>query len=365
MSVSLSKVFSKNPGWYRGDFHAHTTCSDGTFSPKGLNELACKHGLDFLSITDHNAIHAYDDFDESLDHMVLPGIEITLLNGHFNVFGFEGITSLARELFHSIVDLPPEQRFRQYWDHEKIVNFMDEIKKAGLMIDLAHPLLWPWEWRDHDTQIAYFDCVELINDPTYRDNPAANPSTRRMWDAWLNAGHRITAVGGTDFHSLEPSDDPGRVSLLNLPLTYVYAQELSGRAILDGLRQRHVYVSIQPRIEFQADVDGRKFLMGDDLGMLQSPARLFARVEGCGRQADAHLVQNGKVVTKVPVVNDEAEIEWHVQPVDCKSNGWVRLDVLDPEGQMLAMSNPIFFGTHAAQKLSPYGRFLGGYIKPE
>ncbi len=88
MSVSLSKVFSAKPGWYCGDFHAHTTCSDGVFSPKGLSDLAIQQGLDFLSITDHNAVNAFDDFDEAINHMVLPGIEITLLDGHFIVFGF-------------------------------------------------------------------------------------------------------------------------------------------------------------------------------------------------------------------------------------------------------------------------------------
>ncbi len=363
MSVSLSKVFSAKPGWYCGDFHAHTTYSDGVFSPRGLNDLAVKHGLDFLSITDHNTIRAFDDFDESLEHMVLPGIEITLLDGHFNVFGFEGITELAREFFHSIVDLPMELKFRQHWDHAKIAEFMGRIKEAGFIIDLAHPLLWPWEWRDHDTEIAYFNCIELINDPTYRDNPAANPSARRMWDAWLNAGHHITAVGGTDFHSLEPSDDPRRISLLNLPLTYVYARELSGRAILEGVRQHHVYVSVGPRLEFQAHMDGQPFQMGDDLGLIQSTVRLFARVEGCTSPGEAFLVRNGKVVVSTPVKEGKAEIEWQVQPVEVKENSWFRFDVIDPADQMLAVSNPFFFGPQVAEEKSPYGRFLGGYIK--
>jgi hypothetical protein len=363
MSVSLSKVFSARPGWYCGDFHAHTTCSDGVFSPLGLNELAVKHGLDFLSITDHNAIGAFDDFDESLEHMILPGIEITLLDGHFNVFGFEGITEQAREFFHSIVDLPLEFKFRQHWDHAKIADFMKRIKDAGFIIDLAHPLLWPWEWRDHDTEIAYFNCIELINDPTYRDNPAANPSARRMWDAWLNAGYRITAVGGTDFHSLEPSDDPTRISRLNLPLTYVYARELSGQAILEGVARHHVFVSVGPHIEFQAQMDGKTFMMGDDLGPVQSTVRLFAMVDGCEGPVEACLVRNGKVVTRVPVQDGKAEIEWQVQPGDVKDSNWFRFDVINPEDQMAAVSNPFFFGPESSDGISPYGRFLGGYVK--
>lgn len=363
MSISLAKVFSAKPGWYCGDFHAHTTCSDGVFTPRGLNDLAVKHGLDFLSITDHNAVNAFDDFDENLEHLVLPGIEITLLDGHFIIFGFEGITDQARELFQSIVDLPLEEKFRQHWEHNKIADFMKKMTDAGCIIDLAHPLLWWWEWRDHDIDIGNFTCIELVNDPTYRDNPAANPSARRMWDSWLNAGYRATAVGGTDFHSLQPSDNPNRTCLLNLPLTYVYARELSGRAILEGVRQHHVYLSLGPRIEFQAHMDGQEYMIGDDLGMIKTAVDLEARVLDCQGSAEAMLVRNGKVVAKVPVQDGKAEIEMQLEPGEVKDNSWIRFDVIDPEEQMLAVSNPFFFGPHIPESTAPYGRFLGGYFK--
>lgn len=77
-----------------------------------------------------------------------------------------------------------------------------------------------------------------------------------MWSVWLNAGFRPTALGGTDFHSLEPSDDARRIARLNPPLTYIYAQKLSCQAILDGVLKRHVYISMGPQIDFQAQVDG-------------------------------------------------------------------------------------------------------------
>ncbi|MES2345018.1 MAG: PHP domain-containing protein [Chlamydiota bacterium] len=45
---------------FRADLHAHTTCSDGTFSPVQLVEHAVKIGLQGLSITDHDSIDAYE-----------------------------------------------------------------------------------------------------------------------------------------------------------------------------------------------------------------------------------------------------------------------------------------------------------------
>jgi hypothetical protein len=363
MSISLTKVFSAKPGWYRGDFHAHTTCSDGVLSPGGLKDLAVEHGLDFLSITDHNGTSAFDSFDESLETMILPGLEVTLREGHFNVFGFEGLAEQARKYLNSIVDLPRAVKNHQHKNHAELTELMNHIKADGLIVDLVHPLLWPWEWRDHETGIAAFDCIELITDPTYRDSYTANPSARRLWSAWLNAGFRVTAVGGTDFHSLEPSDDSKRVARLNLPLTYVYARELSGQAILEGVRQRHVYVSMGPQIEFQAQAGGQIYQMGEELGQVQSRVRIFARVEGCSLPAQALLVSNGKIITQVVVRNGVAEIEWEIDPGEVKESSWYRFDVIDPDDQSIAVSNPLFFGPQPSAGSSPYGRFLGAYAK--
>lgn len=43
------------------DLHCHSTCSDGTCSPKELIDLAKKRGLAGLAITDHDTVAAYTD----------------------------------------------------------------------------------------------------------------------------------------------------------------------------------------------------------------------------------------------------------------------------------------------------------------
>ncbi|MBI3236223.1 MAG: PHP domain-containing protein [Chlamydiales bacterium] len=44
---------------FRADLHAHTTCSDGTFTPEELVSHAKEIGLSALCITDHDSIDAY------------------------------------------------------------------------------------------------------------------------------------------------------------------------------------------------------------------------------------------------------------------------------------------------------------------
>lgn len=46
---------------FRADMHTHTTCSDGSMTPEGVVRLAAAHGLNALSITDHDTIDAYPD----------------------------------------------------------------------------------------------------------------------------------------------------------------------------------------------------------------------------------------------------------------------------------------------------------------
>ena len=89
------------PGWYRGDLHMHTAHSDGSCaSDRGVRvpcpvfktlEVAHARGLDFIAVTDHNDTaqnHALRELAPYFDDLLLiPGREITTLQGHANVFG--------------------------------------------------------------------------------------------------------------------------------------------------------------------------------------------------------------------------------------------------------------------------------------
>ncbi|MBI9045012.1 MAG: PHP domain-containing protein [Anaerolineaceae bacterium] len=88
---------NKRCKWYRGDFHAHSCYSDGTFEPKALIELEKKENLDFFTITDHNTMEDFKEFDQNLDVLIIPGIEITSWKGHFNVFGASNLENGQQE----------------------------------------------------------------------------------------------------------------------------------------------------------------------------------------------------------------------------------------------------------------------------
>ena len=60
------------------DLHSHTSCSDGVLTPHDLISRAVDKGVDFLAITDHDTIDAYQDVPLVNEHLKLvPGIELS------------------------------------------------------------------------------------------------------------------------------------------------------------------------------------------------------------------------------------------------------------------------------------------------
>ena len=64
------------------DLHAHSTASDGTYSPAEVAELAKKLGLSAIALTDHDTIDGLDEFQKTgnaLGIETIPGIEFAAL----------------------------------------------------------------------------------------------------------------------------------------------------------------------------------------------------------------------------------------------------------------------------------------------
>ncbi|MBA3958389.1 MAG: PHP domain-containing protein [Parachlamydiaceae bacterium] len=72
---------------FRADLHCHSTCSDGSFTPIELVQLAKQIGLNGLSITDHDTIAAYETAVEAAQQA-----NITLLSGVEFSAGHKGVS---------------------------------------------------------------------------------------------------------------------------------------------------------------------------------------------------------------------------------------------------------------------------------
>ncbi len=350
-TLDLYHVFKANPGWYGGDFHTHTHHSDGALTPPELAALARREGMDFLTITDHNTLAAYPHFGAHEDLCIIPGLEVTYSAGHYNVFGLAHPAPWQETVTHGPIVINP---VASDIDPDELLA---QSAAAGLLNSINHPLLPPWAWLMAETDLRHVHCVEIWNDPSWPDNRVGNPLAVEMWTRWLNAGHRITAIGGSDYH--RPINKPGTIKppdRLGSPRTYVYANELSAAAILDGLRRRQCYVSMGARVEFNAKHNHITYPIGADLGVQRGRIEFSAHIAPTGRGV-AQLLRNGEVLVEELLYGDAIRLHTAVE-LDPTTSTWFRLDVLDGNGLMLAITNPIFAGPVPTPTLNTYGDFV-------
>jgi hypothetical protein len=351
----LSPVLRPQPGWYRGDLHMHTAHSDASCASQTGTRVPCplfltaqaatQRGLDFVAITDHNTVsHLHDIrglqpyFDRLL---MMSGMEITTFQGHVNVFG------LQRDLdFRLGSDAVPD------WD-----TLLAELQRRGLPASINHPIRPNDErcmgcgWTPRTpVDMSRIAAVEVVNG----DDAGTPASGIPFWHRQLNAGHRLTAIGGSDNHDAALHDRRQGTSGIGTPATVVRAESLSQAAVLEGIRRGRVYVDVEGsahrRLIMTAQHAGGAAQMGDALTL---PAGERVRLEL--DVADAAGARVEWLLDGVPLpwpdvlraAEGRFEREW-------RSDGgrhWLRATVHGADGKLHLIGNPIYinFGEAAPE----------------
>lgn len=196
-----------------GDFHAHTTYSDGTLSPFTLVRQAERRGLDVLGVTEHNTVvaglmaRAYARWVGG--PMVLVGEEITTHDYHLIAIGIGRTVSPA---------LP-------------ITEVVEEIHRQGGIAIAAHPVE-PFQ--------AGLAPVRARLDGTEVMHPVALLPPRGAWRwedmlaYWEETEPRPAAIGSSDFHA---------ASVLGICRTLLFVREpVDEASVMEALRERRTVV---------------------------------------------------------------------------------------------------------------------------
>ncbi|GGY24569.1 CehA/McbA family metallohydrolase [Pseudoduganella albidiflava] len=318
--------------WYRGDLHSHTGHSDGSCRNRGgsasvpcppfvLAQAAAARRLDFLAVTEHNTVshaQALGELQPYFDTLLLmPGREITTFHGHANLFG----------------TLAPLD-FRRGWD-----TVLKDAQALRGLVSINHPVRPSGEdcmgcgW-DTRTDMALVQAIEAVNGKDAGTRWSGIP----FWEAQLDRGYRITAIGGSDSH--RPDESPP-----GIPATVVHAAALSQSAILDGIRKGHVFVDIEGSpdrlLDVRAEANGNTAMMGDALDAPAGTAVRF-RVRTAGvAGARLRIVDNGREITPLadPTVRDVDSV--FTLAGDGRPH-WVRVDVIAAAGHLLLLGNPVY-----------------------
>jgi hypothetical protein len=339
----LAYVARSGPAWYQGELHTHTTFSDGVLPPAGLLDEARAAGAQFMAISDHNTIDAWPALAEIRDVCIIPALEITMPAGHCNLFGLR-----------QWLDWRVDYRGRTMGEAQR------DAREQGALVSINHPFAPGYSWH-YDTEVALADCLEVVNYPSWW--PAAteyNVMALGLWTSMLNAGHRLTAVGGSDVFHLPPGAfymaSPHPEAILS-PATWVYAQNASALALMDGLRRGHAYVSMGPRLQFEARAGAHCYHMGEhiagDDGAVQFDLALWAVPAG----ARLTFVKNGRVLAEGHPARGDVSYRFADTP-DWQIRNWYRVDLFNGAGEIWAVTNPIYVGRPPSQPHETWGQAL-------
>jgi hypothetical protein len=343
-----SIVLDATPGWRRGDFHTHTAHSDGSCDQGDARgpcpavftfESARAAGLDFVALTEHNTITQLADIRELQnafpETLLMPGTEITTFNGHANVIGNAAFLD-----FQLGSDRLPT-----------LEKLFDQVDAAGAIISINHPSLPSGEvcmgcgWTVKDTDWSRVSAIEIINGSTLRTSGAEGAFNGiKFWENLLTQGHRITAIGGSDNH--DAKDTTGaRQSPIGTPATVVFAEELSTKGIIEGVRSGRTFVDVAglpaAKLDMKAVATNRSVSMGGELVLRASEnATVAASTNALPPGARIEWISHGLVVG-VPS-DPAASAAKLVRLEDGASRGWIRVNVRGADGKLLLIGNPVY-----------------------
>ncbi len=229
-------------GWYRRELHGHSTESDGKFSVMDVVQAAQKIGLDFFSLTDHFTVSQWRKMAPLVNDRtaLIRSCEITSHQGHANLQGI-------KEWVNVYIDQPG-------WNMNRAA---DRVHAQGGLFCVNHPFSDDLAFRAFDFDWKKADLIEI-----YHNLEGCNNLPQfGWWDHLLLTGHRIVGVSGTDSH--HPCEGIHAIGKL---VTWVYADELSERGIIEGLRRGKVYVDKGCELQFTAvNASGRVAQMWETL----------------------------------------------------------------------------------------------------
>ena len=337
--------------WYKGDLHSHSA-DHSEDARRQLGDpvattirVAERTGLDFLAGTDHrtNALLTDPNFT-SQSMVLLPGME---WGGsmHAGAIGYTAPIQTTSTMQGAALIA-------------EIDAIVQDVQSQGGIFVLNHPCEDGKLWA---ADIPNFDAIEVWNGQwsmrewTPRSQAeldakvqslglsAASPqmtaamSEQRgspqlqalaFYEAHLNSGRRVAAVGGGDRHMLLPQGSP---------TTHVYAATRDRKGILDGIRAGRTYVSRKvsgPLVDFRADRDqdgAFESIIGDEVDA-GAPADFRIVIEGAqGGRVD--LIKRGVVIRSEPILSSTFTLTHTDIPA---AGDWYRVDVyeqIDPQVQ--------------------------------
>lgn len=145
----------------KGDFHIHSTVSDGNCTPKEVVNIAKKRNVDIISLTDHNTTQGLNEaisYGNNIGIKVIPGVELSTRynNTRVHILGYFKDESYNDDLLIHILKCVKSHKIgeikkclhgyiKTYYRRDNICveNGIEILRFFGANVVLAHPVLLP------------------------------------------------------------------------------------------------------------------------------------------------------------------------------------------------------------------------------
>jgi hypothetical protein len=348
--------------WLAGDGHVHTCYSHDSYCPpdddntgpdtfyssfatvpQRFTEAAAK-GLDFLTISDHNDVRAWDDPGFGSNGVIgVHAYEHSLPGGHAHVIGAKRFHDVPDAASLAAAAHADGSLFQINHPTEKGERDLSGCEQMATGADM--------DWEYGFSVVP--DTLEVWN-ATTNIRPA-----EQYWECWLQKGYRMPATSGSDSHG-------GNQPTIGMPTLWVLAEERSEAAILAALRAgRTTLTRLTPSqgaarlvLEADADRDGTyEATMGDTVA---PGTAMRVRTAGLTAPATARVRANGRTLVEEPLLpggsvtfDAPAEPGWvraslhgpqETHPLDpnCRRSTPSPLDLCTADLAILGMTSPIY-----------------------
>jgi hypothetical protein len=316
VTVTYELTFTpKQRALFIGDIHTHTMASDGVLTTEELARHARRQGFDFIAITDHNQMSTSAVLNQVPGITLIPGIEWTHYQGHANFLG---------------VDRPYDQPFFTS-TNEEVEAIFKSARDRGALIVINHPCDASCGFHFDFSKLP-FDCLEIWNGPMRESNLRAVG----LWQTMLEAGQKVPAVGGSDYHR------DHLFQILGGPCMGVYALSNQPADLLDAVRMGHSFIRFDPQGPSISLTCGEA-IMGDTVSW-QAGQVVEIDAEGLSRGDILRVIHNQKSTDLFQCPgNGDIHLAYPVE-----SPGFVRVEIhrtflpgIPPLPALI--SNPIYF----------------------
>ncbi|MCR4885327.1 MAG: CehA/McbA family metallohydrolase [Clostridiales bacterium] len=221
------------PQW-KGNFHCHTTGSDGWLTPREAAAQYRAAGYDFLAITDHRRVT--EPAEAETDLLLIPGVELDyrVETGHAQAVHIIGVGVHPGIMQDPAALASPQQG-------------VDAIRACGGLAIFAHPA---WSLNDPETikGLKHLSAVEIYNRCSDFPWNARRADSSEVIDLCFADGFLLPIVAADDAHRYNGDQCHSAV--------IACAEACTRESILDALDKGNVYGSQGPRITEMKIEDG-------------------------------------------------------------------------------------------------------------